>query len=63
MGCGFSNSQRRSRHKHLESITISEVAFINSRLHLSIRKTLFVIKEVSVSKEMSLVEESRMNIH
>ena len=60
MGCGISNSQRGSRYKHLESTTISDAGLSLPRFQLLMRKNLFVIKEVSISREISLVEENRI---
>lgn len=63
MGCGFSNMQRRRYKIQVEGFRINNSSLSDPQFHGSKRKTLYIIKEVSGSKERSLVEENLMDTH
>ena len=61
MGCGFSNLHSRSNKKSLHRTFISFEVTQTNRMNRVIRRTLYIIREVSLDREMSLPTQNKNN--
>ena len=61
MGCGISNLQRRSYKKKIERTFFDLERKKKSRLNKAIKKSLFIITEAPIDREMSLIIENQNN--
>ena len=61
MGCGISSLQSRANKKKIESTFIDFEGINQYKLNRVIRRTLFIIREVSLDREMSIPKENTNN--
>ena len=63
MGCGISNLPKKYLNKNLQRTSFTKAEIRINKHRNQIRKTLYIIKEVSFSEELSLIEDKTHKKH